>query len=119
MVTWPWTKLRLSPRVARTGGPSTALRAVPLPSKSRGGSLITQHLHRIRARRFVGRVERGEEREDQRRQHDRREFDRVGLRRELRQEPHRRIPQVLTGDRLNGIDHILAEVEKDRRDDDS
>src|SRR5690349_22110030 len=91
IVTSPWVKLRLSPRVTRTG------------------SFIAEHLDRIGARGLVRGVECREEREDQRDQHDGRELDRVGLGGKVGEEPNRGIPQVLPGELLDRINDVLAE----------
>src|SRR5690349_397917 len=101
MVTSPWVKLRLSPRVSRTA------------------SLITEHLHGVRACRLVRRIERREEREDQRDQNDCGNLERIGLRWQIGQEPHGGIPEILAGNLLDRVHDVLPEVEKDRAKDDS
>src|SRR4249919_2253405 len=76
MVTSAWVKLRRRSVVWRTA------------------SLITQHLHRVSARRLPGRIERGKKREHECQQHDRQHLERVGLRRQLGKEAHRRVPRL-------------------------
>src|SRR5687767_1092774 len=96
IVTSPWTKLRLRPRVWRTG------------------SLIAKHLHRVGRGRLPRRVDRREEAEHQRGDDDRCNFERVGLRRHFGQEADRGVPDVLAAGPLKGGGDLLAE-QKDQR----
>src|SRR3569623_694514 len=92
IVSPPWLNARVRPVVARTA------------------SFIAQDLYRIGARRFERRVERREEGQKQRDRDDSDDLYRVGLRRELGQEPDRRIPQILPRHPLHQLDHALAEI---------
>src|SRR5205823_7980797 len=101
IVTSPCVKLRFSSRVTRIA------------------SLIAQYLDRIGACRLVRRVEGREERQDKGGQDDNGDLHRIGLGRQISQEAHLRIPQILARDRLDAVHDILAEVEEDGAEDDA
>src|SRR5688572_10625982 len=96
IVTSPWTKLRLRPRVWRTG------------------SLIAKYLHRVGRGRLPRRIDGGEEAQHQRGDDDRRNFERIGLGRHFGQEAHRRVPDVLAAGPLKGGGDLFPE-QKDPR----
>src|SRR5258705_5121010 len=83
IVTSPWVKLRLSPRVMRTV------------------SLITQYLDRIGARGLQRRKQRRGEDQDERDNDNRRDFYRIGLGRKLSEDADRRVPRVRAAERMN------------------
>src|SRR3569623_3152830 len=87
----PSPTVRATPRnTLRVSPPWLKLRGSPVTSRM--GLFIAQHLHRIGARRLVGRVERGEEARDQRDDGNDDDLDRIGLRGQLVEETERRIP---------------------------
>src|SRR5919112_6848115 len=108
MVTSPWVKLRLRSQVERTASVTPLLDPTscgPPPLQMRGripvGSLIAQHLDRVRAGRLPSWIESCKEREDQCRQHDRRNLEWIRFRGQVRQYADGRIPEVLASNELN------------------
>src|SRR5690242_21411861 len=101
MVTSPWMKLRLSPRVSRTG------------------SFIAQDLHRVGARCLSCREKRGREGQDDGDDDDRRYFERVSLGRKIGQEANGRIPEIRAGNILDAVHDVLTEEQEDGSEDDS
>src|SRR5438309_4097900 len=102
MVTPPCWKLRFSPRTERIAALAVA------------ASLIAQHLDRVGARRLPGRVEGGEEAEEEGHDDDRGDLERIGLGRKLGEEADLRVPEVLAGQHLDEVHDALAEIEEDR-----
>src|SRR5690606_31341933 len=106
--------------ISRSTPRSTSIRSPPCsnervsPVRRTTGLLIAQHLHRIRPRCAIGRIERGEEAEPHRHRADQHDLDRVGLRRQLGEEAYLRVAQVLPGDELEAAHDRLAELENEK-----